>query len=95
METINHTVFNAYVKYMKKAAYAYNRAQWFMYNRRGHHGQAKWGRAYLKYAKRAVKLAWQMPQHHRINFERFLAYDQTKNMLAFTGTLQQARDLCK
>jgi hypothetical protein len=34
-----------------------------------------------------------MPVTDRINFERFLAYDLTKNMIAFTGTLQQAKDL--
>jgi hypothetical protein len=90
---LNHTVFNAYVKYMRKTARAYNLSQRFMRTNARRHSY--WAHRYLKYAKRAVKLAWQMPQEHRINFERFLAYDKTRNMLAFTGTLQQAKDLCK
>lgn len=88
---MNKTVFNAYVRLMRKAARAYNYSHVHMMRNSRRHSY--WSHRYLKYAKRACKLAWQMPVTDRINFERFLAYDLTKNMIAFTGTLQQAKDL--
>jgi hypothetical protein len=92
MTPLNKTVFNAYVKYMRKTARAYNRSnKWSLGSRRCKH----WMHEYFRYAKIATRLAWQMPVEHRINFIRFVAYDQTRNMLAFTGTVQQAKDLCK
>lgn len=89
---MNKIVFHAYVRLMRKTARAYNYSHVHMVsgNCRRHY---YWSNQYLKYARRAVRLAHQLPVANRINFERFLAYDLTRNMMAFNGTLQQAKDL--
>ncbi len=87
---MNKVVFNAYVKYMRKTAYAYNHAS---ANRPCKRRWSKWSFAYFTYAKIAIRLAHQLPKEHRINFERFTIYDKTKNFKAFEGTLEQAREL--
>jgi hypothetical protein len=88
---MNHqSIFNAYAINMMKAAGCFNRSNKpNKTNRR----RSYWSSEYFRYAKRAIKLAWLLPQASRINFERFLIFNRTQNQQAFTGTLEQARKL--
>jgi hypothetical protein len=88
--SVNKSIFNAYVIAMMKAAGCFNRSH---RQHMGNHRRSYWSQQYFRYAKRGIKLAWQLPQEHRIHFERFLIYNRTQNKQAFSGTLEQARAL--
>ena len=69
----NHSIFGNYVRYMRKAAYAYNMSHKpHLKEKRG----KRYVHEYFRYAKIAIKLAHKLPVHRRISLKVFLDADK-------------------